>query len=28
MWRRYILGNPLFLYRVWKQARQEAKAHE
>ncbi|HNW79296.1 MAG TPA: WecB/TagA/CpsF family glycosyltransferase, partial [Candidatus Competibacteraceae bacterium] len=26
MWRRYILGNPLFLYRVWKQARQEAKA--
>jgi len=28
MWRRYILGNPLFLYRVWKQSRQEAKAHE
>ncbi|MFO1424546.1 MAG: WecB/TagA/CpsF family glycosyltransferase [Candidatus Competibacteraceae bacterium] len=28
MWRRYILGNPLFLYRVWKQARQEAKVHE
>ena len=28
MWRRYLLGNPLFLYRVWKQARQEAKAHE
>lgn len=28
MWRRYILGNPLFLYRAWKQARQEAKAHE
>ena len=26
MWRRYILGNPLFLYRVWKQARQEAKS--
>jgi len=25
MWRRYILGNPLFLYRVWKQARQEAR---
>ncbi len=25
MWRRYLLGNPLFLYRVWKQARQEAK---
>lgn len=23
MWRRYLLGNPLFLYRVWKQARQE-----
>lgn len=26
MWRRYILGNPLFLYRVWKQARREAKS--
>ena len=26
MWRRYILGNPLFLYRVWKQARQEVKS--
>lgn len=25
MWRRYLLGNPLFLYRVWKQARQEIK---
>ncbi|MGB5065109.1 MAG: WecB/TagA/CpsF family glycosyltransferase, partial [Candidatus Competibacter sp.] len=25
MWRRYILGNPLFLYRVWRQARQEAR---
>jgi N-acetylglucosaminyldiphosphoundecaprenol N-acetyl-beta-D-mannosaminyltransferase len=21
MWRRYLIGNPLFLYRVWKQAR-------
>lgn len=21
MWRRYIVGNPLFLYRVWQQAR-------
>ena len=21
MWRRYILGNPLFLYRVWLQKR-------
>ncbi|MDM8566197.1 WecB/TagA/CpsF family glycosyltransferase [Candidatus Halobeggiatoa sp. HSG11] len=21
MWRRYIIGNPLFLYRVWRQAR-------
>ncbi|MBK8961692.1 MAG: WecB/TagA/CpsF family glycosyltransferase [Candidatus Competibacteraceae bacterium] len=25
MWRRYLLGNPLFLYRVWRQARREAK---
>lgn len=25
LWRRYLLGNPLFLYRVWRQARQEAK---
>jgi N-acetylglucosaminyldiphosphoundecaprenol N-acetyl-beta-D-mannosaminyltransferase len=25
MWRRYLLGNPLFLYRVWRQARQEIK---
>ena len=24
MWRRYLLGNPLFLYRVWRQARREA----
>lgn len=22
MWRRYIIGNPLFLYRVWRQARR------
>lgn len=22
MWRRYLIGNPLFLYRVWKQARR------
>ncbi|RKT44268.1 WecB/TagA/CpsF family glycosyltransferase [Thiocapsa rosea] len=21
MWRRYVIGNPLFLYRVWRQAR-------
>ena len=21
MWRRYVIGNPLFLYRVWEQAR-------
>jgi N-acetylglucosaminyldiphosphoundecaprenol N-acetyl-beta-D-mannosaminyltransferase len=21
MWRRYVIGNPLFLYRVWQQAR-------
>lgn len=21
MWRRYLIGNPLFLYRVWRQAR-------
>ena len=26
MWRRYILGNPLFLYRVWKQTKQESGA--
>lgn len=25
MWRRYIIGNPLFLYRVWRQA--QAKQH-
>lgn len=25
LYHRYILGNPLFLYRVWQQARQEAK---
>ncbi|MBL8259068.1 MAG: WecB/TagA/CpsF family glycosyltransferase [Candidatus Competibacteraceae bacterium] len=23
MWRRYLIGNPLFLYRVWLQARKE-----
>lgn len=22
MWRRYVIGNPLFLYRVWLQARE------
>jgi len=22
MWRRYVIGNPLFLYRVWQQVRQ------
>jgi N-acetylglucosaminyldiphosphoundecaprenol N-acetyl-beta-D-mannosaminyltransferase len=22
MWRRYLVGNPLFLYRVWRQRRQ------
>jgi len=21
MWRRYVIGNPLFLYRIWKQTR-------
>jgi len=20
LWRRYVIGNPLFLFRVWKQA--------
>lgn len=25
MWRRYIIGNPLFLYRVWRQKRQAAE---
>jgi N-acetylglucosaminyldiphosphoundecaprenol N-acetyl-beta-D-mannosaminyltransferase len=24
MWRRYLLGNPLFLYRVWKEVRETA----
>lgn len=28
MWRRYLLGNPLFLYRVWRQTRQEGKNGE
>jgi N-acetylglucosaminyldiphosphoundecaprenol N-acetyl-beta-D-mannosaminyltransferase len=23
MWRRYIIGNPLFLYRVWRQYRND-----
>ncbi|MBE2294248.1 MAG: WecB/TagA/CpsF family glycosyltransferase [Phycisphaerales bacterium] len=26
MWRRYLLGNPLFLYRVWKQDRGKVKS--
>lgn len=26
MWRRYIIGNPLFVYRVWKQTQQESGA--
>jgi exopolysaccharide biosynthesis WecB/TagA/CpsF family protein len=26
MWRRYIIGNPLFLYRVWSQSKQESGA--
>ncbi|MEI6708013.1 MAG: WecB/TagA/CpsF family glycosyltransferase [Methylococcales bacterium] len=25
MWKRYIIGNPLFLYRVWLQRQQRAK---
>lgn len=25
MWRRYVIGNPLFLYRVWRQARDPAR---
>ena len=25
MWRRYLLGNFLFMFRVWKQARREGK---
>jgi N-acetylglucosaminyldiphosphoundecaprenol N-acetyl-beta-D-mannosaminyltransferase len=24
MWKRYILGNPLFLYRVWKWKRSRS----
>ena len=27
MWKRYIIGNPLFLYRVWLQRQQGSKAH-
>jgi exopolysaccharide biosynthesis WecB/TagA/CpsF family protein len=23
LWKRYLIGNPLFLYRVWKQVRQQ-----
>lgn len=26
MWRRYILGNPLFLWRVWRDARRQRAA--
>jgi N-acetylglucosaminyldiphosphoundecaprenol N-acetyl-beta-D-mannosaminyltransferase len=26
MWRRYVIGNPLFLYRVWRQARRDDTA--
>lgn len=26
MWRRYFIGNPLFVYRVWKQSRRSDKA--
>jgi N-acetylglucosaminyldiphosphoundecaprenol N-acetyl-beta-D-mannosaminyltransferase len=22
MWRRYLIGNPLFLYRIWKEVRE------
>lgn len=25
MWRRYIIGNPLFLFRVWRQARKDPR---
>jgi len=25
MWKRYVLGNPAFLFRVWKQARKEPR---
>lgn len=25
MWRRYVLGNPAFLFRVWRQARKEPR---
>jgi len=28
MWKRYIIGNPLFLYRVWLQRQQKAKSYE
>ncbi len=26
MWRRYIIGNPLFLFRVWKESRKAGSA--
>jgi N-acetylglucosaminyldiphosphoundecaprenol N-acetyl-beta-D-mannosaminyltransferase len=26
LWRRYVIGNPLFLFRVWKQSVSEDKA--
>ena len=26
LWRRYLIGNPLFLYRVWKQKRTDTQA--
>ena len=28
MWKRYIIGNPLFLYRVWLQRQQKVKSYE
>jgi N-acetylglucosaminyldiphosphoundecaprenol N-acetyl-beta-D-mannosaminyltransferase len=28
MWRRYVIGNPLFLYRVWQQARHPERFPE
>ena len=27
MWRRYVLGNPLFLYRVWRQKNAMDRSH-
>ena len=26
MWRRYLLGNPAFLYRVWQERRSREHA--